>query len=203
MVRMGIGFGIKAAWVILILFLTGCEEDKTNLVYELEKPDELAEEVYEVYSRAINHQFSNQEYVVLQQETDTTVHEDHCEKLYERHTTDLDISTIGNYIKNNEHSYNLGTGFDSEKTQVKLITHDELESYELDSYEGWESFHKNYPETQGVLYLTFPGFNSDSTRALFESTWHTGKNESECYMMYLKKEEGKWDIMAYENIEEE
>ncbi|MBS3777205.1 MAG: hypothetical protein KGY70_18560 [Bacteroidales bacterium] len=202
MIKMRIGFGIKAVLVILISFLAGCEEDKTNLVYELNPPDELGEEVYGVYSRVIDHQFSNQDYLVLQQQTDTTVHEDACQDLYARDTTGLDSLTLDNYIKNNEHSYNLGTDFDTD-TQVKLVTHEELESYELDSYEGWESFHKNYPETKGVLYLTFPGFNSDSTRTLLEYTWHTGKNQSEFYIMYLKEEEGKWDIMAHETIDEE
>jgi len=197
MIKMRIGLGIKAALVILISFLAGCEEDKTNLVYELNPPDDLGEEVYGVYSRVIDHQFSNQKYLVLQQQTDTTVHEDDCQDLYARNTSDLDSQTIDNYIENNKHSYNLDTDFDTD-TQVKLIT---LE--ELNSYEGWESFHENYPETHGLLCVTRPGFNKDSTQSLFEYTWETGEDPSEHYMVYLEKREGKWDVMAHETIDEE
>ncbi|MGM0530792.1 MAG: hypothetical protein ACQER7_05525 [Bacteroidota bacterium] len=193
-----IGFRIKAILVLVISLLASCEGDQTNLVYELNQPDDLAEEVYEVYSRVINHQFSNQEYIVLQQQTDTTIHEDHCRNLYESDTTDLDTSIIGNYIKKNQDSYNLGTSFDTKEPQVKLIT---LE--ELNSYEEWESFHENYPKAKGVLYFSFPGFNSDDNRALFEFTFETGDNQSKHYMVYLKKTGGEWDIMAHEKIEEE
>jgi len=187
--------------VLLISFLAGCEEDKTNLIYELKKPDDLSEEVYEVYSRIIDNKFGKQEYIVLQQETDTTVHEDHCHRLYEDETTDLDSTTMINYLQKNHNSYNLGTQFET-NPEIKLITQEELTTYKLDTKKGWESFHKNYPKAEGVLYFTFPGFNDGHSRALFEYTWHTGEDQSEYYLMYLKKAEEAWQILVHEQITE-
>jgi hypothetical protein len=200
MVNGRIILGISALLMLLGSFLTGCEEDKTNLIYKLKEPDSLADEVYEVYSKVIDHQFRAQEYVILQQETDTSVHEKHCYRLSENQTTDLDTATIENYLRKNHESYNLGADFDDD-LNVKLITKEELKSYGLNSYEGWDSFHKNYPQARGVLYFTLPGFNEECTKGLFEYTWHTGMEESEHYMVYLRKKEGEWHMMVHENID--
>lgn len=193
-------FGIRVLLILLGSFLTGCEEDKTNLVYELNEPDSLAAEVYEVYSVVIDDQFRAQEYIVLQQETDTSVHEEHCYRLSENQTNDLDTATIGNYIRKNYNRYNLGADFDDD-LQVKLITSEELKSYGLNSHEGWDNFHKNYPGARGVLYFTLPGFNKERTKGLLEYTWHTGMEEWEHYMVYLRKKEGEWHMMVHENID--
>ena len=194
-------FGISKVLIVLaVLLLMGCEEDKTNLVYELNKPDDLPADVYEVYSMIIDNQFSAQEYILLQQETDSSVHEEHCYRLYENQTTDLDTGTIGHYLRNNHESYNLDTDFDAD-IQVKLITNEELKSYGLNSHKGWDSFHKNYPGARGVLYFTLPGFNDSATKGLFEYTWHSGMDESEHYMVYLKKTEGEWHMMVHEKID--
>jgi hypothetical protein len=80
------------------------------------------------------------------------------------------------------------------------MTREELKSYNLNSEKGWENFHKNNPEANGVLYFTFPGFTRDSTRALFEYTWHTGKDQSECYLVYLKKAEEEWQFLVHDQI---
>jgi hypothetical protein len=182
-------------WILFFFFavIAGCEEEKTNLVYELKQPDKIAKEVYEVYSAIINNQFKYQEYVVIQQETDTIVKEDYCYTLYENPNNDLDSSIIGDYIGNNHQSYNLGYDHFQTEGEVKLITRKEL-----NSYEGMENFHENYPEAEGVLYFTFPGFNKDSTRALFEYTWHTSDNKAENYMVYLNKDKDEWHIMVRE-----
>lgn len=193
-------FGISAVLILLSTFFAGCEEDKTNLVYELNEPDSLPAEVYDVYSTLIDSQFRAQEYIVLQQETDTSVHEKHCYRLYENQTTDLDTATIENYLQKNHDRYNLGSDFD-EDLHIKLITKEELKSYGLNSHEGWDSFHKNYPQARGVLYVTLPGFNEERTKGLFEYTWHTGMEESEHYMVYLRKKEGEWNMMIHEKID--
>mgnify|MGYP006298053217 CR=1 FL=1 len=200
MVKGRIIFGISGLLILLGSFLTGCEEDKTNLVYELNDPDSLATEVYEVYSKVIDHQFGAQEYIVLQQETDTSVHKEHCYDLYESNTTDLDTTTVGNYLPKNQQSYNLGASFDTD-AMVKPVTRKELNSYKLNSDEGWESFHNNNPEAKGVLYFTLPGFNEEHTKGLFEYTWHTGMKESEHYLVYLRKKEGEWHMIVHENID--
>ncbi|MFW6103567.1 MAG: hypothetical protein ACOC59_00725 [Bacteroidota bacterium] len=204
MVKKRLRSGIKVILVVLMSLLISCEEDKTELVYELNQADDLDEEIYKVFERTINQKFSNHEYIVLQQETDTTVHEQHCRQLYESETTDLDTPIIDNYLQKNQDSYNLGSNFDTD-AKVKLVTRKEINSYELNSHEGWESFHNNYPEAEGVVYLSLPGFDSnddnDYSRALFEYTWHTEMAESEHYMVYLRKKEGEWHMMVHENID--
>lgn len=195
MVKDKVILGLKTIGMLLWLsIMTGCEEDKTNLVYQLNQPDELAEEVYQVYSRVINKQFENQDYLIIQQETDTGVHRQHCNKLYESDTTDLDSTTIGNYLTNNRDSYNLGSDFKTD-IEVKLITREEYEAYE-----GMDGFHDNYPEANGLILFTHPGFNSNTTRALFEYTRRTGDDTKEHYMVYLKKTEKEWNIVYHELI---
>lgn len=185
--------GLKVIAVALLLsFMAACEEEKTNLVYELKQPDDLEEEVYEVYSTLINNHFNKLEYVVIQQETDSSVIPRHSYNLYESQNTDVDSSIIENYLQKNNDSYNLDYKFQT-NVEVKLITMEEFESYE-----GWESFHSNHPEATGVIFFTYPGFNEDYTKALYEYSWHTGDDSAESYIVYLKKSEKEWYIAARE-----
>lgn len=179
----------------LLSIMAGCEEEKTNLIYELNEPDDLTIEVYEIYSRIINSHFSNHEYIVIQQETDSVVHPKYCYSLYESDTTDLDSTTIRNYLNNNEECLNLGYDLFRTDVNVKLITREERKSYE-----GMDSYTANYPEAKGLIYVTLPGFNNDSTKALLEYTWQTGDDEFQRYLVYLNHRQKKWHIKVHENI---
>ena len=176
----------------LILFLSACEEEKTRMVYELNEFDNLSAATYGPFSEMIDEQFSYLKYVVIRQETDTAVNRQMCYELMHSDTTSLNDSIINNYEGANEASLNLDFKFET-IPEVRLITREEL-----NSYEDWEGFHSNHPGAKGVIILNLPGFNDDSTKALFEYSWRAGNTTDGDYIVYLEKGQGVWQIAAHE-----
>ena len=185
----------RAGWVLLFaLLLTCCEEKNTEMVYELKDPDDLSGEVYEVFSKMITAFYGDQDYVVVQQETDTTLHRDMCYGLLESDTTSLTDNTLRDYYQNNQESKNLGSSF-STLNQVKLITREEF-----NSYENWDRFHENYPDSEGILVLRVPGFNEDKTQALYEFSWRSGNEPESDHVIFLEYASQAWHIRAHQTL---
>ena len=183
--------GMTGVFLLLAVLMTCCEEKNTEMVYEMKEPDDLSGEVYEVFSKMITSYYGDQDYVVVQQETDTSLHRNICYDLLASDTTSLTENTLRNYIQNNQESKNLGPSFTT-LNQVKLITREEL-----NSYENWGRFHENYPDGEGVLVLRLPGFDQDKTRALFEFSWRSGNESEGDHLVYIEYANGAWHIRAH------
>ena len=181
--------------VSVFLFSTACEEEKTKMVYELKEPDKLPVEVYQVYSAIIDRQFSLQEYVVVQQETDTTIYPQSCQEMMQSDTTTLDETTIDNYTYGNNFSKNLDINKLQTKVHIKPITREEF-----DSYETWDLFQENYSDADGLIRFSLPGFNGDTTKAVFDYSWQTGYSSMESYVVYLEYRHGEWQLDAHEPV---
>ena len=177
--------------LLFVLLLACCEEKNTEMVYELKDPDDLSGEVYDVFSKMINTFYGDQDYVAVQQETDTTLHRVMCYGLLESDTTSLTDNTLRDYFQNNQQSKNLGSSF-STLNQVKLITREEF-----NSYENWERFHENYPDSEGMLVLRVPGFNEDKTQALYEFSWRSGNESESEHLLFMEYAGGAWHIRAH------
>jgi hypothetical protein len=187
-------------WLVLVVFsvlvaITACEEEKTKMVYELKEPDNLPTEVYQVYSALIDYQFSHHKYVVVQQETDTTIYPQTCREIMQSDTTSLDQTTLDNYQYGNNFSRNLDLNKLTTETHVKLITREEF-----DSYETWDRFHENYSEADGLIRFSLPGFNGDTTRAVFDYSWQTDDADVQNYVVYLEYRQGAWMLDAHEPV---
>jgi len=183
--------GGTIGFVLLVLtgLLPACEEEPTQMVYELKEP-----EIYNVYSEMIETRFAGKQYVVVQQETDTSVSSGMCEELRLSDTASVDEVVIQDYLTGNGESKNLGYYFGA-TPRVKLITREEFEAYQ-----DWAGFHENYPEAGGILFFTLPGFNDDRTRALFEYTWRTGPADAVRYMIYLEHFRNEWHTRVHEEV---
>lgn len=177
------------AWVFV-----SCEEKDTQMVHELNEPDNLPQEVYEVYSKLLVERLGGQNFLVIQQETDTTLHRQACRDLLASDTTSLLETTMNDYVSVNQHSANIDYAFSAHQT-IQLITREEF-----DSYENWDGFKKNYPDAGGILFLRLPGFNEGHTQALLEYTWRTGDYTKDSYLVYMLKEENNWDIRVHEPL---
>ncbi len=164
------------------------------MVHELNAPDNLSQEVYEVYSRLLVERLDRENFLVIQQETDTTLHRPACRNLLASDTTSLLESTMNDYVSGNKQSANFDYAFSTDQT-IQLITREEF-----DSYENWEGFTKNYPDAGGILFLRLPGFNDEHTQALLEYTWRTGDYTKDTYLVYMVKAENNWDIRVHEPL---
>ncbi|GEM_PF-2538473 len=187
--------GLFAGIGLLLLMMGSCEEDNTRMVYQLNEPDTLSSEVYQVYSEMIQARFPDQQYIVIRQETDTAVNRPFCRELMKADSVDLSESTVSQYLFRNQELKNLGYYFDIQP-EIKLITGEEL-----NSYESWNSFHDKHPDGEGVMILNMPGFNDDKSGALFEYSWLTGDDRAGHYMVYLKYQSADWNLVAHEKIE--
>ena len=178
-----------------MLAVTGCEEEKTRMVYSLKEPDNLPAEVYQVYSTLMDHQFVLHDYVVIQQETDTTTFPQMCLQMMQSDTTGLDETTINGYQRGNHFSKNLdGESFQSQVT-VKLILREEF-----DSYESWDGFQESYSDADGLIRLSLPGFNQDTTKAVFDYTWQTDDANVQNFVVYFEYRHGQWQMDAHEPV---
>ena len=163
------------------------------MVYELNEPDDLPEEVYGVYSAMIDQMYGQKNYVMIRQETDTTLFRPGCRDLMHSDTTSLKEITLLDYLQNNKTSSSLGDSF-SDHLQIRLITREELSSYE-----NWERFHENNPQAEGVLIFRLPGFNADSTQALFEYSWLSDDHSNRDHLLYMECHQNQWCISAHES----
>lgn len=183
-------------WALVFMLMAGmlvsCEEKDTQMVHELNEPDNLSQEVYDVYSRLLVDRLGGENFLVIQQETDTTLHRPACRDLLASDTTSLLETTMNDYVSRNKQSANMDYAF-STYQNIQLITREEF-----DSYENWEGFTKNYPDAGGILFLRLPGFNEEHTQALLEYTWRTGDYTKDTYLVYMVKEENNWDIRVHQ-----
>lgn len=180
---------LLATWV-----LASCEEKNTQMVHELNEPDNLSQEVYDVYSTLLVDRLGGENFMVIQQETDTALHRPACQSLLTSDTTSLVESTLHDYVSGNRQSANMDYAF-STYQDIQLITREEF-----DSYENWEGFQQNYPGAGGILFLRLPGFNEEHTQALFEYTWRTGDYSRSSYLVFMVKKESAWDIRVHKSL---
>jgi len=184
--------------MLLIFFvlsaMPGCEQEKTKMVYTLKEADKLPAEVYQVYSTLIDRQYIDQDYVMIQQETDTTTFPQACQQMLHSDTTGINQATIDRYLHGNNFSKNLGDNFETQ-VMVRRITREEF-----DSYESWDRFHEKYPGAEGLIRLSLPGLNEDTTKAVFDYAWHTGYATVKNYLVFFEYRDGEWQMDAHEPV---
>ena len=111
----------------------------------------------------------------------------------------LKNETIDSLIKRNRHYMILEKKLKI-ATDYKLISREDYVSVLVDSLSpDWDNFDKTYPETSGVLIISRPGLDPDTSQALiyFCNAYRCSddrfipKNRS---IAYLVREDGKWKL---------
>ena len=104
----------------------------------------------------------------------------------------LSEDTITDFLRNNGGRYPLTTSLKLE-VDVKRLSEPESNAI-FQEGEGWDEFYEKFPGSQGVMELSKPGFNSDSTQALVyvgnQGSWKGGAG----YYVLLVKENDTWNI---------
>ena len=152
-------------------------------------------EEYEVYSALVSQKFVKDDtrLVVI---TDPTC----C------NTDDLDIwrmkqlepfspDTVESFKERNKQSRHLERAF------TLVVAYRIVDSKEIDKLyppgmpdEGWKTFYRLYPHSNGYLRLSRVGFNKDRTEALVNTGWMSGSLSGEGHYFLLLKKDGKWRI---------
>jgi len=104
----------------------------------------------------------------------------------------LSQETVADFLRKNSEQHSLTSTL---KLNVDLKPMSESESKAIfQEGKGWEDFYKKYPNSQGIMELSKPGFNGDATQALVyvanQGSWKGGAG----YYVLLVKENNAWKI---------
>jgi hypothetical protein len=59
---------------------------------------------------------------------------------------------------------------------------------------GWTGFYKKYPQTNGMISLSLPGYASDRNTALVYITWRSGGLAGAGLLILLERKTGQWSV---------
>ncbi len=190
----------------LIIFVIGlliqsCEKDDKEVKpeFSLEQPDQISDDIYDIYSLVINERYSSEK-IVIAQATKSSIDLDYENQFYDyliENYQDFDTSLVQIHTELNENSVNFGSQFHSDTKEIIVISSDEL-SYIFDSQDlngDWEEFHNDYENSNGIIQFSRIAFNEDGTQAIFEigqSYASLGGNGS---IVFLENIEDNWTIL--------
>ncbi|MBR8536795.1 hypothetical protein KDU71_14570 [Carboxylicivirga sediminis] len=157
-------------WALASLLLS-CDSSSNN-AFELDKPDELPVENYEIYSLAIDELF-DAEQIVIAQVSQMNIE---LEPNSSHHTTlannnpELSPDLVTDLVTQNQETVVFGEFFDGFGKDIVLLSSDEqnaiFEGPELN--ESWNDFYKKYSKSNGIISLSQIGFNRANNQAVFE-----------------------------------
>jgi len=183
---------------IILLFgfsFQSCEKEdiETKPEFSLDQPDQISDEIYEIYSFVINEIYSFEKIVIVQaSKTDLSLkHSYNWDYLIENYQT-LDTSLVQIYSDLNETSVNFGEQFRSDTKDIILISSDEL-SYIFDNG-GWEEFYNDYENSYGYIRFSRIAINEDNTQAIFEIDHYYGNVGGNGSIVFLEKLDDNWSI---------
>jgi len=191
--------------VCVIGILTqSCEKDDKELKpeFSLEQPDQISDEIYDIYSLVINERFSSEKIVIAQATTtgtDLNYEMYPLDDLIKNHQ-DFDSSLVQIHNDLNENSVNFGEQFHSDTKEIILISSDEI-SYIFDSQDlngligDWEEFHKDYENSNGIIHFSRIALNADNTQAIFKISSSYGYLNGGTSIVFLENIEDNWTIL--------
>ncbi len=191
--------------ILIGISVSSCEENEstTTPTFNLNQPDTLSNESYEIYSLVID-SLSSSSQVVIDQETTTSLHISYQDNYYDfllfAHE-EFDSTLILNYEALNKNSINFANQFQSETNEIIVISTDEI-AYIFDGEDlnaDWEAFYKAYPLSGGINKFTNIAFNDAKTQAIFEISSSSASLAGGGSIVYLEKQNGVWiiaDIIA-------
>ena len=67
-------------------------------------------------------------------------------------------------------------------------------------YLGWEKFYKKYPNSSGLIMLSDIVFDENQELAVFYCNHHRYSLAASGNIIFMKKVENKWKLLAYQLI---
>ncbi|MDQ3803368.1 MAG: hypothetical protein M3416_05880 [Acidobacteriota bacterium] len=189
-------------WIFMgFLCLTGCTRPET-IVHSIEpgvakvRGKEAVE--YAVYAALIKEMYVEDKIKMIAIREHTALHPmvgDGLLKELERVRQKMPAVSqemVDNFIEENKHSRPLENAFNLSVPSV-LIGEKEYEEIFQDA-DGWQTFYRKYPASQGLMTLSKVGFNSVMNQALvYVGNQHAGLGGAGYYVL-LSMENGAWII---------
>lgn len=162
---------------------------------------QLTEEEYVVYSALLNRlslDYDNQLLVIVDHTWDHGFSSEEWRKKsrgLRRIIKEVDRSALESYNSHNMKRHQLTLSF---KLKTKaILVHDQLEQIREDyisGKDGWEEFHKKFPQSKYLLTLSRVGFNQAMDQALVSVITQAGITEGGTTLYLLRKISGVWKV---------
>lgn len=191
-------------YFLCMLSLFSCESEELILPeFDLDVPDQLNSDEYEVYSLILEG-FSQSQLIVRQQTTVITPQKENFDLFFKL----KDLSNMESGLYSRYEEINSNPSFLDQKIIVpskdtKLISNKEYGFYfeREDHDKSWEFFKSKYPDA-AAWYFHFNriGFNEDRTQAIVgqESYWYMESSDGPPLnggrLYYLEKTNDSWEI---------
>ncbi len=107
--------------------------------------------------------------------------------------SNLSEDTISNYQTVKEDNQKLENNFAVEDN-VLLLSEKERSILFRKGQNGWEKFYKKYSNVKGIISFSRVGFNQERTQALVSVSIGCGSLCGEGNLIFLEKENGKWNV---------
>ncbi|MDQ1350539.1 MAG: hypothetical protein QG657_841 [Acidobacteriota bacterium] len=194
--------------VLLVVFLSGCQDDHTKTA-SLPSP-ELEQEEYNVYSSLLNgnsyvddHSITIiSDYTIPVSVIDVITYYSgsKSEILRTRYylwgffdkmsIAEIGEDTLEDFEQKNQHHYPLNYKFNIKKKYL-LLSHEEFMDNALQRA-NWDDLRSVYPDSSGVFTFSRVGFNSTRDKAIVYQGWWEGWRFSFGYIILLYKVKNVW-----------
>lgn len=188
-------FAILFPVLVAIISLNGCDNKNKYPDFEQDIPDELSEDIYEIYTLLLNEYYYSLPALVAPQATDTT---QDCSIAYylQLDSLGIDSAIIAQAIDLNKNSYVLDDKIASE-TKLFLLSKAEMEYYRANSFEEMiRKYNANTIFFWGLPYIyntEVPGHKM----AVFSYYSYCGPLCASWFFVVMEKQEGKWRIRLH------
>jgi hypothetical protein len=163
---------------------------------EIPQPYTLAE-AYEVYSAVLPDSWNKSEStkLVIAQETTNF---DMClkEENLKPSSEELSVPAVADYLKVNQHSWILQWNIQIATPYLLVPRADILDLFQTKGVDGWEKFHKQYPQSSGWVELSAVGFDTEKKNAAVYVGHHCGWLCGGGGVKLLEKKADKWEVVG-------
>jgi hypothetical protein len=180
---------------MVIIFLSSCENKNSYPDFKPDQPDNLSEDIYEIYTTLINEYYSSIPALVAPQATDST---QNCRIAYylKLDSLGIDSSIIAGAIDLNKKSYVLDNKITSE-TRIFLLSKAELAHYNSHSFQKMiEKYNANTIFFWGLPYI-YETETPEQKMAVFSYYSYCGPMCASWYFVLMEKKEGNWKIRLH------
>lgn len=192
----------EALWIFLgFLCLTGCMRSESvvhSTAPDTAKIEGIEAVEYAVYSALVEEMYMNDKIKLIAIKDHTALQplagDDLSKELeqVQQKMPGVSQEVVANFLEKNKRQHRLENAFNLSVPYVLVSEKEYEEIFQND--DGWQTFYRKYPASQGLMTLSKVGFNSETNRALvYVGNQHAGLGGAGYYVL-LTKENGAWVI---------